>query len=152
MFYPDVALGASGRQLGFIGHWSHNPPPDVAPICCLVGLGEATEVPVEAEEAVTGRPAGSKAPTALIIGINILQRFVVFYSNCQYFDRVFWEGHNLGTGHATKWDESLERFQTAFYPSSLPPHVLQFFRKRSEKGPVNSVCFNTRPRESCAKF
>ena len=79
-----------------------------------MGLGEATEVPVEAEEAVTGRPAGSKAPTALIIGINILQRFVVFYSNCQYFDRVFWEGHNLGTGHATKWDEFLEKFERGF--------------------------------------
>ena len=90
-------------------NWNHSPPPDVAPICCLVGLGEATEVPVEAEEAVTGRPAGSKAPTALIIGNNILQRFVVFHSNCQYFDGGFWEGHNLDTVHATKLEEFSEK-------------------------------------------
>ena len=98
-----------------------------------MGLGEATEVPVEAEEAVTGRPAGSKAPTALIIGNNILQRFVVFHSNCQYFDGGFWEGHNLDAGHATKLEEFSEKIPNGLCP--LPPssYIAIFFGKGPKK-------------------
>ena len=101
-----------------------------------MGLGEATEVPVEAEEAVTGRPAGSKAPTALIIGNNILQRFVVFHSNCQYFDGGFWEGHNLDAGHATKLEEFSEKNSKR---PLTPPSPLLIYCIFFGKGPKKAL-------------